>query len=286
MKETFTVKRLSELMGVTCQTIRRYSELGIIQPRRDDENGYRLYHATDLTLLLRLKGLLKMGFSTQRSCRVYESDIDETQRLFEQQERESLEELRRMEKRFSLLREQHERLRHWRRLSENGAELCVKPASFVVFYRDGASLMDDQRLEGRMRAIAELTPPMRSCFLFKKENVERRVDEYRMGMFAWEEELPERGVDIQASVRYPSANCLLIPIQGIGALNAPRPGSEFSEAFYVIERVNDVLAREGCALDGDVMVEVRHVCKQVGRAGDKPVVTSYSVAWVPVKKKE
>lgn len=285
MKETFTVKRLSELMGVTCQTIRRYSELGIIRPRRDDENGYRLYHATDLTLLLRLKGLLKMGFSTQNSCRVYESDIDETQRLFEQQERESLAELQRLEKRFSLLKEQHERLRHWRRLSENGVELCAKPASFVVFYRDGASLMDDQRLEGRMRAIAELTPPMRSCFMFRKENVLHLVDEYRMGMFAWEEELAERGVDIPGSVRYPTANCLLIPMMGTGALNNRRAESQLSEAFYAIQSVNDVLEREGYLLDGDVMVEVRHVCKQVRRAGEEPVVRSYSVAWVPVKKK-
>jgi len=44
----YTVKEIAERLNVTKETIRYYSRLGIIEPRRDPGNGYRYYSNTDI----------------------------------------------------------------------------------------------------------------------------------------------------------------------------------------------------------------------------------------------
>jgi len=47
----YTVKQIADRLDVTAETIRYYSRLGIIEPRRDPENGYRYYSENDIRVI-------------------------------------------------------------------------------------------------------------------------------------------------------------------------------------------------------------------------------------------
>lgn len=47
----YTVKQIADQLSVTTETIRYYSRLGIIEPRRDPNNGYRYYSNNDISTI-------------------------------------------------------------------------------------------------------------------------------------------------------------------------------------------------------------------------------------------
>lgn len=47
----YTVKQIADHLDVTTETIRYYSRLGIIEPRRDPDNGYRYYSDKDVRII-------------------------------------------------------------------------------------------------------------------------------------------------------------------------------------------------------------------------------------------
>ncbi len=44
----YTVKQTADHLNVTSETIRYYSRLGIVEPRRDPDNGYRYFSDSDV----------------------------------------------------------------------------------------------------------------------------------------------------------------------------------------------------------------------------------------------
>jgi len=47
----YTVKQVSEKVGTSAETIRYYTRIGIIHPRKDTNNGYRYYSERDIYLI-------------------------------------------------------------------------------------------------------------------------------------------------------------------------------------------------------------------------------------------
>ena len=54
--------------GVPAKTIRYYEEIGLIQPARRADNGYRAYRETDVHMLRFVQRARSLGFSV-RDCR-------------------------------------------------------------------------------------------------------------------------------------------------------------------------------------------------------------------------
>ena len=54
--------------GVPAKTIRYYEEIGLIQPARRADNGYRAYRAADVHMLRFVQRARSLGFSV-RDCR-------------------------------------------------------------------------------------------------------------------------------------------------------------------------------------------------------------------------
>ncbi|VAW92983.1 hypothetical protein MNBD_GAMMA23-810 [hydrothermal vent metagenome] len=44
----YTVKQIADHLNVTSETIRYYSRLGIVEPQRDPDNGYRYFSDNDV----------------------------------------------------------------------------------------------------------------------------------------------------------------------------------------------------------------------------------------------
>lgn len=57
------VSELARLAGVTADTVRHYTRIGLLQPRRDPDNGYQLYDADALKRLRFIQKARLLGFS-------------------------------------------------------------------------------------------------------------------------------------------------------------------------------------------------------------------------------
>lgn len=67
---THTVKKLSELSGVTVRTLHFYEEIGILKPAYYGSNGYRYYEESQLLQLQQILFFKELGFTLKQIQKV------------------------------------------------------------------------------------------------------------------------------------------------------------------------------------------------------------------------
>ena len=74
----YTVKKLSELSGVTVRTLHFYEELGLLKPAYHGSNGYRYYEEKELLQLQQILFFKELGFTLKQIQKVLgKSDFDQ-----------------------------------------------------------------------------------------------------------------------------------------------------------------------------------------------------------------
>ena len=63
MKDFYKISEISRLYGVGPDSMRYYERLGLLRPRRDEDNGYRLYSLRDIYKLSVIRDLRTLGLS-------------------------------------------------------------------------------------------------------------------------------------------------------------------------------------------------------------------------------
>lgn len=59
------VKELARAAGVTPETVRHYARVGLLEPARDPDNGYRIFAAEDLARLRFVRAARRLGFTVE-----------------------------------------------------------------------------------------------------------------------------------------------------------------------------------------------------------------------------
>lgn len=70
----YTVKKLSELSGVTVRTLHFYEEIGLLKPAYHGSNGYRYYEEKELLQLQQILFFKELGFSLKQIQKVLGRD--------------------------------------------------------------------------------------------------------------------------------------------------------------------------------------------------------------------
>jgi DNA-binding transcriptional MerR regulator len=87
----YTVSQVAGIAHVTVRTLHHYDEIGLLQPSGRAENGYRLYHDTDLERLHEILLLRSLGFSLEGIAQVLTDPAHDRLKVLRAQ-REMLEE--------------------------------------------------------------------------------------------------------------------------------------------------------------------------------------------------
>ena len=61
--ESFTIKKLAEVAGVSIRTLHYYDEVGLLKPQFRKENGYRFYNEESAMILQQIMFFRELGFS-------------------------------------------------------------------------------------------------------------------------------------------------------------------------------------------------------------------------------
>ncbi len=79
----YTVKKLSELSGVTVRTLHFYEEIGLLKPAYHGSNGYRYYEEKELLQLQQILFFKELGLSLKQIQKVLgRSDFDQLSALY------------------------------------------------------------------------------------------------------------------------------------------------------------------------------------------------------------
>ena len=88
----YTVKKLSELSGVTVRTLHFYGEIGLLKPAYHGTNGYRYYEEKELLQLQQILFFKELGFSLKQIQKVLgRNDFDQLAALYSHRKSLSLE---------------------------------------------------------------------------------------------------------------------------------------------------------------------------------------------------
>lgn len=81
----YIVGDVSEITGLSIKTLHYYEKSGLLKPKREPRNGYRIYEDHDLLKLQEIMILKKMGFTLTEVKQFYQQqDIDNTENSKEQ----------------------------------------------------------------------------------------------------------------------------------------------------------------------------------------------------------
>ena len=77
MKLMYSIRKLSELAGVSARTLRYYDEIGLLKPSEISEAGYRYYGERELALLQQILFYRERGFDLKQIRKIlYQDDFD------------------------------------------------------------------------------------------------------------------------------------------------------------------------------------------------------------------
>lgn len=127
----YKVGELSELFGISPQTIHHYEKIGLIKPKRDDCNGYRYFDEYDFQKLGSIKRLRNAGFSLKDSISFYcEKNEHDVYYEYKNRRREVMEEI---ERQFQLLSQLDFYIDKLERI--NSEKDCFQICEMNSFYR-------------------------------------------------------------------------------------------------------------------------------------------------------
>ncbi len=104
MKQYYYVGELAEFFGVSKDTLRLYDKLGILSPKKDQSNHYRVYDRADFICLDYVIRLKKMKFSLEEiNTLINDSTIQRAEAMLQIRERALQEEIIQLQKTLSIV---------------------------------------------------------------------------------------------------------------------------------------------------------------------------------------
>jgi len=70
----YSIKKLSQMAGVSARTLRYYDEIGLLMPKRTSSNGYRVYGRREVDLLQQILFFREMGLPLDEIKRIVLSE--------------------------------------------------------------------------------------------------------------------------------------------------------------------------------------------------------------------
>ena len=144
------INEVEALVGITRKNIRFYESAGLLTPRRNSENGYRDYGDADVSVLLQIKLLRKLGVSLEeiRQMQSGAHTVGDGMRrhlVSLERDRENLEQA----------------IRLCEHLTDRQERLCDLDAGSVLaemesLEQSGTTFQDKQRKDVRIRYVAPL----------------------------------------------------------------------------------------------------------------------------------
>lgn len=248
----YKISSLAKLLGVSSNTIRRYTDMGYIHPVKDGQNNYTYYDNIDVNKIIRVRMYRKFGFSHDEIKKILEEDVDGILENFKQrlldmdEELEKMKSLRRMFKANEIM---------IKRIDEYDENFIIQnvEATYYIEYQKGDELFNEK---DRISAIQEFMyslPETKEVFIFRKNDILNGNYTNSFGFAAKKKDLEKFNVRVNHYMDFLDVqSCLYFLIKtylygdDVDKKNERLRKAKFDEAFEYLEK-------ENLAIDKDII---------------------------------
>lgn len=266
----YTIKTLSELLGISAQTIRYYESKGILKPTKNETTGYRYYSVWDYAMLLMSRRYLKYGCSVNECADILnEHSPEESIRKMAVAEDALCAEIGEKIRLLNALRDWRAQLT---RLSEDigRCRLTMRPAMYRLENMTDTTFIDNAEIFRMTQELLSYTPFVFNSIRYTYQDVSSDTCHRFSGIGIPEADALRFGLRESEYLKlYPAVPCVEL-LMG---------GENFDTMLPLSRRIRralDYIEENGLRLSGDVITRMDYVKKQ----GDG--YFSYQTAWFPV----
>ncbi|MDL2217800.1 MerR family transcriptional regulator [Christensenellaceae bacterium OttesenSCG-928-M15] len=271
----YKIGEFASLLDVSLETIRFYEKQGLINPERDERNGYRLYDPVDLNLLIRLRSYIAFGFSvTEAINMINHDDLGDFSDKMEHKIKHIKEKIRYEQQLVAFM--QHKRM-YLRRVSGMLGQCVVEnsPALYGMIYRTNQNIDDDPSVRERMRSWLRMRPFTETMVRYPLPTWQGGRPEALHGLLIFEQFKDMFSVEETEGVFYfPSQRC----VYTITAIPYEENMRNTDRKRFFYDYAQEYMSRNGLTPAGTSIGRWLHTS---GKSGE---TVHYCEQWIPIKE--
>lgn len=267
----YTVRTISEILGISVTTIRKYESLGIIQPNRNLENNYRMYDAVDVNIIRRVRYYTGLGLTIKDAAAlVLHGSVKDLSREFDHACERSRKQIELEYLKCSFFRsKQH----HINRILPMLNSCCIEncPPMFGIVYRENDTFLTNPMTKQLVNDWNSIHPFAESGVFYKQEDFFQPGYSIDHGYLIEKQYADYFDIKENEQVKFfPERKCLYI-----FAPCAREPEIVYEKSYKLI--LQGEMNRLGLKMNGDPFERIIHTSKESGS------YIHYVETWIPIE---
>lgn len=207
----YKISDISRLLNISSNTVRRYEDMGYINPIRDDKSRYRYYSDEDINKIINIRMLRKYGFSHIQISQMINKNMEE--QIYSWEER-----LSEIKNEIDYLNHLYRRLKGnvniAKRVSETVFEIrdCVD-MQYVLYQKNGKLLNEERELEV-VQEFMYSAPEVQPIIVFDKDKMFNEDISFSEGWAIKTKDMDKFQIKEDSSIiAYPKRTCVFATLK-------------------------------------------------------------------------
>jgi DNA-binding transcriptional MerR regulator len=182
MGEKYLIHDISQLLGISPQTIRFYEERGLVSNTRNAETGYRYFNTPDISFFIRSRMYRSLGFNIKESADLLNNkSFEEIAAALKSRRKAMSKEIEWMQNAASHL-EWCITLVETLKEKEGLLEFSRRPPLYVVLYRNGNSISKSAKVRKTVSRWMDFMPFPKSLVVLDMDDKRGFSEDYHFGL--------------------------------------------------------------------------------------------------------
>ncbi len=197
----YKISQIAKIIGVSSEAVRLYEKKGVLKTEKDEESGYRLFHALDIGTMLRCRSYAQFGLSlSEAASLINDYDLEQSYRALVGQEARMQQEIERQMRCLVRLKELNQLIAG----CERDAGVCrmqEHPGILRIDYHHNGVLMKDSESLKQFPQWSALAPLSFISLRIPVESMRDSVQDYYAGLGILEEDAEILGIRDSKNIR-------------------------------------------------------------------------------------
>lgn len=161
---------LSKILGVSANTIRRFTEKGYLSPDINTDNQYRFFGDEDVEKMVYISKYRKIGFGHDEIAEILSSDIVKNRALYRQKKDELDKEIKRLQSIRHMLKDDITMMDSIGQYGDSFFEM-QSVGLYYVTYKDASRIKGESDRHKQLHRFIYEFPEIEYVYIIRKENL-------------------------------------------------------------------------------------------------------------------
>lgn len=250
----FKTGELAKLLNVSSNTIRRYEDMGYINPERIAQSNYRVYDSIDFDKLMWIRMYRKYGMAHEDIAQMDNTSVKSIVQTFEERKsilESHIEYLNGIKSRLNGNIKMIKKIENFK--SYNEIKNC-NYMNYILYRRNNDMLKEPERLKIFHKFLYELTE-INLIYIFPIEDILSGNISYGMGIATKQKDLTEHGIkqDNAFVKNYPKRDCFFYILRINGDLDNYFEKNPYNTQETLFANAFNYFDKNNLSINGDAL---------------------------------